>query len=482
MANNVFASLQGTSMTKQFGNRVIRGAWFVLASLALVASAAQAAPKPFEDGDRVCFVGDSITHGGLYHGYVQLFYTTRFPERNIQFFNCGISGDSAGGATNRFPWDIGANRPTVATIMLGMNDVNRGLYGKDNPDQANLKSRQNAIDGHVANMRKLSEQLRDAGCRLIYITPSIYDQTSKMSNENLFGVNDALGICGDHARKLAAEFGGSVVDFHGAMGRINAEYQKADPKGTIVGGDRVHPGPMGHLVMAYTFLKAQGLCPYVSKTVIDAADLKVVESLNCTVEDVSATAGTLSFTSLEKALPFPTPRGAEKALELVPFVQDLNQEVLTVKGLSPGEYELAIDDAPVGKYSAGQLAAGINLAENTNTPQYKQAAKVAAANEKRHSLIAGKLRSFVNTEIYLRNLKTVDLDDFEAVKKALNARVDKLREQKSPYANHYAGQAKLYIAEKGKEAQYKQEVAQALKTMLTENRPVKHRYVVRKAR
>lgn len=469
-------------MKKRLWNPVLRGAWFVLASLVLMAAVAQAAPKPFEDGDRVCFIGDSITHGGLYHAYIQLFYTTRFPERKIEFFNCGISGDSAGGATNRFPWDIGVHRPTVATIMLGMNDVNRGLYGKDHPDQANLKSRQNAIDGHVANMRKLSVQLRDAGCRLIYITPSIYDQTSKMDKENLFGVNDALGICGDHARKLAAEFGGSVVDFHDAMGRINAEYQKADPKATIVGGDRVHPGPMGHLIMAYTFLKAQGLSPCVSKTVIDATDLRVVEALNCAVEDLSATAGTLSFTSLEKALPFPTPRGAEKALELVPFVRDLNQEVLTVKGLTPGDYELTIDDAPVGKYSARDLAAGVNLAENANTPQYKQAAKLSAANDKRHSLIAGKLRSFVNTEIYLRNLKTVDLNDFEAVKKALNARVDKLREQKSPYANYYAGQVKLYTEEKGKEAQYKQEVEQALKTMVTENRPVKHRYAFRKAR
>ncbi len=467
-------------MTKRFQKSVRRGTWFALASLALFVNVGQAEPRPFEDGDRVCFIGDSITHGGLYHAYIQLFYATRFPERNIQFFNCGISGDSAAGAVDRFAWDIGARRPTVATIMLGMNDVSRGLYGKDHPDQANLKQRQNAIDRHVASMRRLSEQLREAGCRIIYITPSIYDQTSKMDNENLFGVNDALGICAGHARQLAAEFGGSVVDFHGEMGRINREYQKADPKATIVGGDRVHPGPVGHLVMAYIFLKTQGLCPYVSKTVIDATASTVVESLNCSVEDLSAKDSVVSFTSLEKALPFPLPRGTEKALELVPFTRDLNQEVLAVQGLGAGDYELTIDGAPVGNYSASDLAAGVNLAENANTPQYKQAARVAAANEKRHSLISQKLRSFVNTEIYLRNLKTVDLNDFEAVKKALNARVEKLRQQKSRYAGHYANQAKLYIEEKGKEAQYKAEIEQALKNMLTENRPTKHRYVLRR--
>jgi lysophospholipase L1-like esterase len=267
----------------------------IVALSALAVAAADAAPEPFKDGDRVCFIGDSITHGGNYHSYIVLFYTTRFPERHIATFNCGISGDSAGGAVRRFDWDIAAHEPTVSTIMLGMNDVNRGLYGKDKPDEANLKQRQGAIDSHVASMRKLAEALRGKGSRLVFITPSIYDQTSTMATENLFGVNDALGICGAQARALAAEFGGSVVDFHDAMTRLNTDYQKADPTATLVGKDRVHPGALGHLVMAYLFLKAQGLDPYVSKTVIDATGGKIAEALNATVTGLAATADRVSF-------------------------------------------------------------------------------------------------------------------------------------------------------------------------------------------
>ena len=37
-------------------------------------------PAPFKDGDRVVFFGDSITHGGFYGEYVNLFYATRYPE------------------------------------------------------------------------------------------------------------------------------------------------------------------------------------------------------------------------------------------------------------------------------------------------------------------------------------------------------------------------------------------------------------------
>ncbi|MDZ7618150.1 MAG: SGNH/GDSL hydrolase family protein [Patescibacteria group bacterium] len=466
-------------MINRVRNRLVVRVFVALAALALVPEASSAGPQPFQDGDRVCFIGDSITHGGLYHGYIRLFYATRFPERDIRFFNCGISGDSAGGATRRFSWDIGGNRPTVATIMLGMNDVSRGLYGKDAPDEANLQRRQAAIDGHVANMRKLSEQLRDSGSQIVYITPSIYDQTSTIDKENLFGVNDALGICAEHAKKMAAEFAGTVVDFHGEMSRINAECQKSDPQSTIVGGDRVHPGKVGHLIMAHAFLKAQGVCPYVSKTVIDAARSVVDESLHCTVTDLSATSTAVSFTSLQKALPFPVPKDGEEALELVPFLQDLNQEVLAIKGLALGDYELLIDDLPVGIYSATKLATGVNLAKNTGTPQYKQAERVAAAHERQHGLVSRKLRSFVNMEISLRN-QGVDLEDPEAVKNAMADRLAKLRDQDSPLLGYYSHQVKLYTDEKGKETQYKEDIRQAEEAMQLEGRPVPHRYVLRK--
>ena len=59
--------------------------------------------KPFfKDGDTICFLGDSITHGGQYHEFLQLFYATRYPELNLSFHNCGISGDNATGMIERF--------------------------------------------------------------------------------------------------------------------------------------------------------------------------------------------------------------------------------------------------------------------------------------------------------------------------------------------------------------------------------------------
>ena len=262
------------------------------------------------------------------------------------------------------------------------------------------------------------------------------------------------------------------------MTRLNADYQKADPAATIVGKDRVHPGPLGHLVMAYLFLKAQGVPPYVSKTVIDASAGTVVEVQNAKVTGLAVTPTGLRFTSLEQALPFPIPAGAEGALTLVPFTQDLNQEVLSVTNLPAGAYELLIDDGVVGEYADKDLAAGVNLAANVKTPQYQQA--MGLPRPAWPPISPRQLRSFALTETYLRGVKDLDLGDFAAVTKTLNERVEKMRAAKSPYAGYYEGQAKVYIADKAKEADYRREIAVALETMRTAGRPLEHRFVLRK--
>lgn len=90
--------------------------------------------EPFKDGETVCFIGDSITHGGPYHAFIRAYYLTRFPDQTIQFVNAGTSGETAGGGAARFDEDVLPYRPTSAVVMFGMNDVNRGAYVA-NPDE-----------------------------------------------------------------------------------------------------------------------------------------------------------------------------------------------------------------------------------------------------------------------------------------------------------------------------------------------------------
>jgi len=353
----------------------------VVPSGASLANAATA-PAPqqsalFKNGDRWTAVGDSITHGGTYYAWVYLYYATRFPDRKLEFFNAGNSGDDAHGTLSRYSWDIQPHKSTVASIMLGMNDVRREIYG-DMPMTNQLRDQRTYIlEGYRSFMTKLVKRIQADGTRVILITPSIYDETAQNPQTVvLTGVNGALGECATFLRKLAGETGCSVIDFHDAMGELNAKIQAKDPAASLIRPDRVHASPLGHFVMAYLFLKGQQAPAVVSSVSINAAGTKVLETDNATVKELTARNNQLTFTLIEKALPYPVDKEQEPALALVPFNDELNREMLKVSGLAPGEYQLSIDGEAVRRFKSEELATGVNLALEKNTPQARQAAGV----------------------------------------------------------------------------------------------------------
>jgi lysophospholipase L1-like esterase len=370
----------------------------------------------FKDGETVCFFGDSITHGGRFHSYIYDYYLTRFPDRTVRFVNAGVSGDSAGGAQGRLADDVAANKPAAVVVMFGMNDVGRGNYVAEPNEQQRAAQRQ-ALERYRANMERLTARLRaEAGePRLLFVTPSPFDQTGVNDrNNNQPGCNDGLARCAEIVRELAAQNKGTVIDFHAPMTALNLERQRSDPSFTIIGPDRVHPGAPGHLMMAWLFLKAQGAPALVARVEIDAAAGRVVASENATVTGLEKRDGGWSFTVLEQALPFPVDPAARPLLAWVPIERELNQEVLTVRGLAPGRYELRIDGAAVDQFDAEALAKGVNLASNDATPQVRQARAVAQLNEARRSTET-VLRNHAAVRWFLRHRK-VDPDDLAAVR------------------------------------------------------------------
>lgn len=370
--------------------------------------------ETFKDGDTVCFVGDSITHGGGYPAYIMEYYVTRFPKAKINFLNKGISGDSAHGGVKRYEWDILADKPNKASIMMGMNDVGRSLYGVENPDTKRLENRKKRLDNHKLQMEKLIALLEKNGSEVILITPSIYDQTAEIEKQNLYGVNDALGVCADYCREQAANGKRGLVDFHKPMTELNAQYQKDDAKKTIVGRDRVHPGNLGHMIMAYLFLKDQNAPGLVASVDIDDKNAKVLSEKNCSVTHVVKGDDAITFDYLAKALPWPVAKPYKDVDKLVPLTKDFNQEIIKIQNLPAGEYKLLIDGKEVTKADAKAFANGVNIA-TLATPQQKQAEKIHKLVMKKRSL-EGKLRNIIKVNINLMN-KKIDPKDTDAVKK-----------------------------------------------------------------
>ena len=212
-------------------------------------------------------------------------------------------------------------------------------------------------------MTQVLAQLDALESEVILITPTIYDQTAELERANNYGANDALGACADFLEETATARGQGVVDFYDTMKVINAELQRDDPSATIVGKDRVHPDwDPGHFVMAYQFLKAQGVPALVSRVVMDVRQGKVLAAEQATVTGIDSKPGVFTFTVLEAALPFPQTDSIAKGLSIVPFEAEMNQQMLVIQRLPKGNFTLTIDGIAVGTWSAEAFKAGINLA------------------------------------------------------------------------------------------------------------------------
>ena len=339
-------------------------------------SAQEESSKIFESGNIICFLGDSITHGGQYHGFLQLFYATRYPNLKLTFHNCGISGDNAEGMIYRLDKDVFIHKPSHVFLMTGMNDVIRTLYFEGEASDEIIEKRKKALDEYKRNIDILDKKFETSDIRPLYLTPSIYDQYSKIERENNRGCNDALIECSTHLKKIAKQKNSTVVDLNSSMKHIMERELKNDSLFTIVGKDRVHPETTGHFVMFHEIISTIESPSIVSEISIDLNEDNFTETKNCMINNFEFSSDDISFSCVQNSLPFPTNKGIDKALSLVPFENKFNKEILRIKGLKNGEYDLFIENIFIDSYSTEQLKSGVNLSTQVNTPQYKQALDV----------------------------------------------------------------------------------------------------------
>ncbi|MFV0591819.1 MAG: SGNH/GDSL hydrolase family protein [Draconibacterium sp.] len=385
-------------------------------------SQAQQTIPPFKNNERVVFVGNSITHGGHYHSFIWLYYMTRFPEMQITVLNAGIGGDTAWDIEERLEEDIFSKNPTYMTMTFGMNDVGYYDFYKDDAQEIAARQIKKSFDSYQHIEKRMLEA---KGVTKVNIGGSPYDETSKIENQVFPTKNAALLKVTDFLEASAKKNNWGFVDFGRPMMEIDLREQKKDSLFNLEGGDRIHPDNDGHMVMAYLFLKAQGLAgKKVADISIDAGNKKVELADNCKISELKTSEKGVSFNYKANSLPYPmdsiargwgSKKSQKDALKLIPFTKEFNQEILKVGGLASGNYQLTIDGLPIEVFSASDFAKGINMAELTRTPQYRQATKIMLLNENRleierrfrdyawmqFSFLQGKELLFANNQVAL---------------------------------------------------------------------------------
>jgi lysophospholipase L1-like esterase len=414
--------------------KLIRRVLLLLAvGLALAFSALAQGKFSLKDGDRLVFYGDSITDQRLYTTFVETYVVTRFPRLKVWFVHSGVGGDRvtggwAGAIDVRLPRDVIAYKPTVMTIMLGMNDGSYRAWD-DSIFQTYSTGYQHIID-------TMKHAL--PGIRITVIQPSPFDDVTRPPsfgdgyNAVLVRYGQFVTELGEREHLLVADMNGPVVSMLEKAKAEDAELvQKIIP-------DRVHPGPGGHLIMAEALLKAWNAPATVASVEIDAAAKRVARADNTKVTALQV-GSNLTWSETDSALPLPLPldkdfKDAGLAIRSSDFLEALDQEPLKVTGLTAARYTLKIDGEKVGDFTQEQLQEGINLA-TLPTPMAKQAAKVHDLTLKHNNI------HFVRWRDVQITLKDYKLAGEQAAVVALDRLEDQLVQQQraaaQPKLRHY---------------------------------------------
>ncbi len=313
------------------------------------------ADAKLRDGDFVGVCGDSITEQKQYSVLIEDYLLACQPAANIKMFQAGWGGEHAKGLRGRIESDVLPFKPTVVTTCYGMND-------------GNYKPIDDAIaQTYRENMTAAVEKLKAGGVRFVVVgSPGVVDvDTYKTRNDASADVyNQNLATLRDIAKDVATKNGVAFADVHGvmldAMNKAKAKYGHAYP---FAGLDGIHPGPNGHLAMAYAFLKAFGCDGDLGTITVDLAANKATATGGHKV--LSAAEGTVEIESTRYPFCFygkPEEPSTRSGAEFIPFNEDLNRLKLVVANAGGAE-KVKVTWGDVSKeFAAADLAKGINLA------------------------------------------------------------------------------------------------------------------------
>lgn len=206
---------------------------------------------------RIVFLGNSITWQANYVNDVIAYLTVTYPDRHFDFINVGLPSETVSGlsepghANGAFPRPdlherlqrvLSQTKPDLVFACYGMND---GIYMP--LDTGRFRKYRDGINWLHAEVVK-------SGAQIIHLTPPVFDEL-RGGDPGYSAVLDA------YAKWVLAQRSAQhwqVIDVHFPMKKYLEAHRKVDAKfnldGFALAGDGIHPGDVGHWIMARQIL------------------------------------------------------------------------------------------------------------------------------------------------------------------------------------------------------------------------------------
>jgi lysophospholipase L1-like esterase len=214
---------------------------FLLSALAAAARADD--PKvTLKKGDRIVFLGDSITAGGVGpKGYITVMKSA-LADKGVELIGAGVSGNKVPDLQRRVEKDVIARKPTLVYIYIGINDV---WHGERDPARGTSKEK---FEG---GLKEVIGKVQAAGATVILCTPTVIGE--KKADANLLDAR--LDEYADVSRKVAREMKVPLCDLRKAFVEHLKTNNPDDKERGVLTGDRVHLNDAGNKLVAETMLR-----------------------------------------------------------------------------------------------------------------------------------------------------------------------------------------------------------------------------------
>lgn len=212
----------------------------VIALLTLHLGLSAQAEVIIKKGDKIAFLGDSITQAGARPGGYCQIVMNALNKKGLEVTPkySGISGHKSNQMLARLEKDVLSHKPQWMTLSCGVNDVWHGKRGV-------------SLEDYQKNITSIVDQAQAAGIKVIILTSTmIKEDQSNDLNQKLKGYNEFL-------MQLSKDKKCLLADLNGLMQKTIKTIEK-NAKGNTVTSDGVHMNPAGNLMMAKGILSVMG--------------------------------------------------------------------------------------------------------------------------------------------------------------------------------------------------------------------------------
>ena len=218
---------------------------------------------------RILFLGNSITHNGLYVSLIEYALRKQYPKQKIDIISIGLGSETVSCLTEsehpfprpclseRLDRAITAVQPDLIISTYGIND---GIYHPSTYER---------LIAYQKGVQQLIQKAKTANTPLILLTPTPFDalpvshklatiDAPDFSWKTPYEKYDEVLSEYSYWLNILDGNGVKVIDWHTAINQVLMDKRKTNPTFSYA-KDGIHPNEAGHLLMAQLFLKGVNL-------------------------------------------------------------------------------------------------------------------------------------------------------------------------------------------------------------------------------